>query len=50
MVLGTELGILQRILDTIELTRNQWLVCIGVASSLLVVEELTKFILRRQQT
>jgi P-type Ca2+ transporter type 2C len=50
VVLGTELGILQRILDTTELTRNQWLVCIGVASSLLVVEEITKFILRRRQS
>jgi Ca2+-transporting ATPase len=49
-VLGTELGILQRILDTIELTRDQWLVCIGVASSLLVIEEATKFVLRREQS
>jgi Ca2+-transporting ATPase len=46
IVLGTELGILQRILETAPLTVKQWLICFGVASSLLVVEEVTKFVLR----
>ena len=50
MILATELGLLQRILDTVPLTRDQWLICIGVASSLLVVEEATKFVLRRRQS
>jgi len=47
--LATELGFFQRILATTPLTRDQWLICIGVASSLLVVEEITKFVLRRRQ-
>ncbi len=49
-ILATELGFFQRILDTVPLTRDQWLICIGVASSLLVVEEATKFIIRRRQS
>jgi P-type Ca2+ transporter type 2C len=49
-ILATDLGILQRILDTVELTRDQWLICIGVAASLLVVEEITKFVLRSRQS
>jgi P-type Ca2+ transporter type 2C len=48
-ILATELGFFQRILDTVPLTRDQWLICIGVASSLLVVEEATKFVLRRRE-
>jgi P-type Ca2+ transporter type 2C len=48
-VLATELSIFQRILDTTPLTRDQWLICIGVASSLLAVEEITKFVLRWRQ-
>jgi Ca2+-transporting ATPase len=47
-VLATELGLLQRILDTASLTLRQWLVCIGVALILLVVEEAIKFALARR--
>ena len=45
-LLGTELGFLQTILDTTSLTLREWLVCISVALSLLVVEEAIKYYLR----
>ena len=42
IVLATELGILKNVLDMTNLTGEQWLVCIGVALSLIVVEEVKK--------
>jgi Ca2+-transporting ATPase len=42
IVLATELGILQNLLGMTSLTGEQWLVCIGVALSLIVVEEVKK--------
>jgi Ca2+-transporting ATPase len=47
-VLGTELGFLQRILDTTSLSIRQWIVCLAVSLSLLVVEEAIKYYLRHQ--
>ncbi|HKT40709.1 MAG TPA: cation-translocating P-type ATPase C-terminal domain-containing protein, partial [Ktedonobacterales bacterium] len=47
--LVTELGFLQRIFETTALTFNQWLVCIGVAATLVVVDEVIKFFLRRSR-
>src|SRR5215218_9497262 len=47
-VLSTELGILQRILDTVSLTAEEWVVCIVVPLSLLVIEEAIKFYLTRR--
>ena len=45
---ATELGFFQRILDTVPLTGIQWLVCIGAASSIVVVSEAWKLVLRRR--
>ena len=42
IILATELGFLQNFLDTVGLTGEQWLVCIGVSASLIVVEEVKK--------
>ncbi len=42
IVLATELGLLKNVLDLTSLTGQQWLVCIGVALSLIVVEEVKK--------
>jgi P-type Ca2+ transporter type 2C len=47
IILATELGFFQRILDTLPLTGNQWLICIGAASSIIVVSEAWKLVLRR---
>jgi Ca2+-transporting ATPase len=42
IILATELGFLQRLLGTQSLEANQWMVCIVVALSLIVVEEIRK--------
>jgi len=44
IVLVTELDILKNVLGTTSLTSEQWLVCIGVALSLIVVEEVKKLL------
>jgi Ca2+-transporting ATPase len=45
----TALDFLNRIFDTTGLSFNQWCICIGIAASILVVEETIKFFLRRRQ-
>ena len=47
IILATELRFFQRILDTVELTGNQWLICIGAGLVIVVVSEIWKFVLRR---
>jgi P-type Ca2+ transporter type 2C len=49
IVLGTELGVMQRFLDTTPLSFRQWLVCIGLGLVVLVATEIRKMILRRQE-
>jgi len=49
IVLTTELGVLQRFLDTTPLSFRQWLVCIGLASLVLLATEIRKAILRHQE-
>jgi Ca2+-transporting ATPase len=46
-ILATELGLFQRIFTTVSLTLREWLVCLGVALILLVVEEVIKIYLAR---
>ena len=48
IVLGTELDLFQRFLDTTGLTLEQWLLCIGVALTIVAVSEVRKLILRRR--
>jgi Ca2+-transporting ATPase len=43
----TALDFLERIFDTTGLSFNQWCICIGIATSIIVVEEVIKFFLRR---
>jgi len=47
IILGTELGFFQRVLDTIPLTGNQWLICIGAGLLIVAVSEVRKLFLRR---
>ncbi|MBP1703589.1 MAG: cation-transporting P-type ATPase, partial [Chloroflexi bacterium] len=47
--LATELNFLQRILNTIPLSGDQWLLCIGVALALLLIDEVIKFFMRRRR-
>jgi Ca2+-transporting ATPase len=48
-ILATELGFLQRILGTAELTGDQWLTCIGVGLIVLLVDEVIKIFLRMRR-
>ncbi len=48
IILATELQFLQRILDTVELTGDQWLICIGAAATIVVASEAWKLVLRRR--
>ncbi|HEY6888419.1 MAG TPA: HAD-IC family P-type ATPase [Solirubrobacter sp.] len=48
IILATELNFLQRVLDTVELTGNQWLICIGAGLAVLAVSEAWKLSLRRR--
>jgi P-type Ca2+ transporter type 2C len=44
----TTIGFLQTIFQTTELSLAQWSICIGIAATLVVVEELIKLIIRRR--
>jgi Ca2+-transporting ATPase len=48
--LPTELGFMQRILGTTSLSGNLWLLCIGFAFALLLVDEVIKFFMRRRRS
>jgi Ca2+-transporting ATPase len=47
IIFATELGFLQRVLDTVELTGTQWLVCIAGGLLVVPVSEVWKLVLRR---
>jgi P-type Ca2+ transporter type 2C len=49
IIFATELQFFQRVLDTLELTGNQWLICIGAALTVVVASEVWKFVLRRRE-
>jgi Ca2+-transporting ATPase len=49
IVLASELGVLQRVLDTTPLTGGQWLICLAAAIGLVVIDEAIKWYLRAQQ-
>jgi Ca2+-transporting ATPase len=44
----TTIGILERIVGTGSLSGQQWGICVAIAASLLVVEELIKLVLRKR--
>jgi Ca2+-transporting ATPase len=44
----TTIGFLQRIADTTDLKFAEWAICIGLAASLVAVEELVKYFIRRR--
>ena len=48
-VLGTELQIFQRIINTVSLTFDQWLTCIVVSFAIVAAAEVRKVLLRRRQ-
>ena len=44
----TELGLFQRIFDTVSLSVSQWVTCLVVAAAIVVVMEVEKLIGRRR--
>ncbi len=48
IILVTKMGFLQRIFSMVDLSLEQWWICLGLASSLVVVEELIKVFIRRR--
>jgi Ca2+-transporting ATPase len=44
----TGLDFLQRIFGTTGMTFNQWCICVGIASSIILVEEMIKLVIRRR--
>jgi Ca2+-transporting ATPase len=48
IVAVTSIGFLERITGTTELSFSQWWTCIGIAATLVVVEELIKLVIRRR--
>jgi Ca2+-transporting ATPase len=48
--LATELGFLQRLLGTTSLRAQEWLICLGFAVVLILVDEVIKFFLRRRRS
>jgi Ca2+-transporting ATPase len=49
IIFVTELEFFQRVFNTVELTGNQWLICIGAALTIVVASEIRKFLLRRRE-
>jgi Ca2+-transporting ATPase len=47
-ILVTELGLFQRIFDTVSLSVNQWILCLVVGSVIAWVMEVEKFVRRRR--
>ena len=48
VVLVTGIPLLQRIVGTVGLSFAQWSICVGIAASIVAVEELIKLVLRRR--
>jgi P-type Ca2+ transporter type 2C len=48
IILVTEIGFLQRVFSVVDLTLAQWGICTGIALSLVAVEEVIKFFIRRR--
>jgi Ca2+-transporting ATPase len=49
IIFATELQFFQRVLDTVELTGNQWLICIAGGAVIVVASEIRKLLLRRRE-
>ena len=48
--LATELGFMQRLFDTTPLRAQEWLLCVGFAVVLILIDEVIKFFLRRRHS
>ena len=50
ILLVTTLDVLERIFGTTGLSFSQWCICVAIAASIVIVEELVKLVLRRRVT
>jgi Ca2+-transporting ATPase len=50
IILGTELELFRKILGTVPLNGDQWMLCIGLAIALLLVDEVIKYLMRRRRS
>src|SRR4030095_6635747 len=48
ILLGTQLGIAQRVLNTVHLTGHQWLICIVVGLAIIPVSEARRLLLKHR--
>jgi Ca2+-transporting ATPase len=49
ILLGTQLGLFNRLLDTVGLNLHQWLICILAALTIVIASEVRKLIIRRRE-
>jgi P-type Ca2+ transporter type 2C len=49
IIFVTELQVFHRVFDTVELTGEQWLICLGAGATIVVASEIRKLLLRRAQ-
>src|SRR3954463_12671485 len=49
IIFATELRFFQRVLDTVELSGRQWLICLGAGLTVVVASEIYKFMHRRAE-
>jgi Ca2+-transporting ATPase len=50
VILPVKLNFLQKFLGLTEISRDQWLLCIGLAFAFLLVDEVIKFFMRRRRS
>ncbi len=49
IILGTQLGLLNKIINTVGLNLHEWLICIIAAVTIVVASEVRKLVLRRRE-
>jgi Ca2+-transporting ATPase len=49
ILIGAQMDVMNRLLDTRPLDRDEWLICIASSLSIIVVSEIRKLLLRRKQ-
>ena len=50
IIFVTELQFFERVFKTVELSGDQWLICIGAGLTIVVASEIRKLLLRRKRT
>jgi Ca2+-transporting ATPase len=48
ILIGAQMDVMNRLLDTRPLDRDEWIICIAASLSIIVVSEIRKLLLRRK--